>query len=448
MSVDITGLTLEQLTQLSEQIEQARSQSLAFADVTERGQGLPTLLNTQTMLQHYNITVRHNEMTKEMEIDVPGHQFNADTAMNAKLAHIKSLARHHRLNPSDIFEHLTLTANANSYHPVRDWINSITWDGQDRLPDYYATVELSEPNPMKEVMMRKWALSLVAALYSSNFSCEGVLTFSGAQGRGKTAWVEELIPREYRNVWNKDAVIIDIKNKDTLTKALGFWITELGEIDATFRRSDIEALKAFITEKVDIIRPPYERTANKYNRRTVFYATVNEEEFLQDTENRRFWVLKVERFHWGRLDPAQFWAQIRQQYQQLAGLIDSAADREANQEWGWFLSPQEREQMQELQAQHRTVDPVEEILDARIMQNVLNRQLNLAEQLNVTEILRRVGQYPISRRETTIASRWLRRHGFFCDRQKRYNVVINLADQPWTTSRGQGTTINFARDPD
>ena len=442
-NLQIEDLTPEQLEQLNAQVTAKRqSLQLVLPDLTPRGAGRPTRANTDALLRHYDIQVRHNEMTKEMDIDIPTEHFSVDTAMNAKLAHIKSLARKHDLNPSDIFEHLTKIANERSFHPVRDWIDQQTWDGVDRLQDYYNSVKLTTDKPMKHTMMRKWALSLVAALYHPNFSCEGVLTFSGEQGQGKTIWVEELIPRQFHNIWNKDAVIIDTKNKDTLSKALGYWITELGEIDATFRRSDIEALKAFITEKVDMIRPPYERTANKYPRRTVFYATVNEQEFLQDTQNRRFWVLEVSSFDLGRIDPAQFWAQIRHMYLAIRDRIGSGADRKANGEWGWFMSPAERAQLQDLQAVHRAVDPVEETLESRIVTNVLARQskINLNESLNVTEILKRCGQWPIGKRETNIGARWLRRNGFAHDRQKRYSVTIMAQEAPWTyrssTDRG------------
>jgi putative DNA primase/helicase len=443
-NIDLSNLSPEQLIALSDQVAQAKQNlELALPDISRGGQGRPTLTNTETMLRHYAITVRHNEMTKEMDIDIPGVVFSTDTAMNAKLAHIKSLARKHELNPADIYDHLTIVANANSFHPVRDWMDTLVWDGRDRLPDYYESVQLTTPNPMKEIMMRKWALSLVAALYHPGFSCEGVLTLSGAQGLGKTIWIEELIPPEYHNVWNKDAVIIDTKNKDTVSKALGYWITELGEIDATFRRSDIEALKAFITEKVDMIRPPYERTANKYPRRTVFYATVNEQEFLQDTQNRRFWVLEVAGFDLGRIDAGQFWAQMRNQYMAIRGKIATGALRRANQEWGWFMSPDEQELMRALQDVHKVVDPVEQLLESRIILDSVTRlQAGLGEKLNVTEILRRCGQYPISKRETTIGARWLRQQGLKSDRQKRWTVVIESQAVPWTfgNSRNSGTT--------
>jgi predicted P-loop ATPase len=181
----------------------------------------------------------------------------------------------------------------------------------------------------------------------------------------------------------------------------------------------------------------------------VFYATVNEQEFLQDTQNRRFWVLEVASFDLGRIDPGQFWAQMRQEYAAIAGSIGSGAERKANNEWGWFMSPTERAQMQVLQEAHKAVDPVEETLESRIITNVLARQAKsgLAESLNVTEILKRCGQYPVGKRETNIGARWLRRHGFAPDRQKRYQVLIPAPDTPWTYS-GTRSGVNSGRDSD
>ena len=438
--IQIEDLTPEELEQLASQVAMAKQNlQLTLPDMTAGGVGRPTRANTDALLKHYGITVRHNEMTKEMDIDIPGETFSVDTEMNAKLEHIKSLARKHNLTPSDLLGHLTKIANERSFHPVRDWIDAQTWDGVDRLPDYYNSIKLAEDNPMKHTIMRKWALSLVAALYHRNFSCEGVLTMQSSQGTGKTIWVEELIPREFHNIWNKDGVIIDTKNKDTLIKALGYWITELGEIDATFRRSDIEALKAFITEKVDVLRPPYAMTANKYPRRTAFYATVNEQEFLQDNENRRFWVLRVQGFDLGLMNPAQFWAQIKQQYLTVAPLIATGADRVANNEYGWFMSPAERRQMQNLQGVHRAIDPVEQTLESRISLNPLAKKLNTGEWLNATEILKKCGVYPVGKREANTAARWLRAQGFEADSIKRYCVTVSMPDVPYVFSSTKHT---------
>ena len=418
----------EELDILQQQVLAARrALTLVFPDVRSNGDGKPTLANTEELLKFYKITVRHNEMTKMVDIDIPGEYFSADTADNAKLAFIQSLGRKHNLSVSDIFDHIVIIANRNCYHPVRDWIDSHTWDGQDRLEAFYNSVELAAPNPLKKTMMRKWALSAVAALYHTNFGCEGVLTWSGEQGVGKTTFIERLIPRQYHNIWNKDAVIIETKNKDTLLKALSYWITELGEIDATFKKSDIEALKGFITERNDVIRPPFARTANSYSRRTVFYGTVNELEFLQDSQNRRFWVLQVQSFRDTGLVPEQFWAQMKSIYMSIRDKIGSVDDRIANREYGWYLSPEERAQLQDEQQVFKTTDPIEETLEVNIIRNRLTvvGQAPPGEWMNVTAILQQCGWRP-NKKDLNTGGNWLRRNGYRPNRLKQY--FVEMAD--------------------
>lgn len=269
--------------------------------------------------------------------------------------------------------------------------------------------------------MRKWALSAVAALYHPNFSCEGVLTLTGNQGVGKTSWAFGLLPRERSGEWIKDGVTLDMGNKDTAIKALGFWITELGELDATFKKSDIEALKAFITEKVDMIRTPYARVANKYGRRTVFYASVNDLEFLKDSENRRFWVLEVESFKYPQFDIAQFWAQMKQEYLAIATLIATPEDRQKNNEWGWFMSPTEREQLASSQQRFKTPNSIDEMLSNRVLQ-AQDSRTGYKRKKNITAILQDCGIMSPTQAQMNQAGKWLRAAGYQPDRQKLYEV--------------------------
>jgi putative DNA primase/helicase len=333
------------------------------------------------------------------------------------------------LGVSELEAFITLVGTENSYHPVRNFIDAQTWDGRDRLSEWYDSVELIAPNAMKNVMMYKWALSAVAALYYDNFSCEGVLTWQGQQGLGKTIQIENIIPREFHNKWNKDAVVLDMSNKDTIFKALGYWITELGELDATFKKSEMEALKGFITEKVDVLRPPYERKPNKYSRRTVFYASVNESEFLQDEENRRFWVLAVHKFHHAQIDCAQFWAQMKHCYVQIAGLIRTASDREANQEWGWFMSPVERAQMKPLQASFKALDPIEQTLDAGVI--LSTGAHSPGEWMNSTAILGALGWGKPTKRDLNIAGKWMKAHGYTQNSKWQFRVELQFPDHSY-----------------
>jgi putative DNA primase/helicase len=412
------GLTPQQIQQA---IQAVQAQPIVFPDVTHNMKPLNTLKNFKTVLAHYNIDIRYNDMTKDAEITMPGVPVGGALYNNAIIGHIKDLFARHQVPTGENFnQYVDAVAMENEFHPVKEWINSTVWDGRSRLQDYYDTIVLTDNNPMKEVMMRKWALSLVGALYHPNFACEGVLTFSGKQGIGKTTWIEELLPKIGKNKWNKSGCVLIMNNKDTVFKALSQWITELGELDATFRKSDIESLKAFITESVDVLRTPFDRKANKYPRKTVFYATVNDVEFLQDEENRRFWVLSVDHFNNGKLDVSQFWAEVKQIYLTFADKIIEASDRKKYNEYGWYMTPQERNQMKPLQQQFKSADPIEQRLENYIKPR--NETGHQRENLNVTEIMERCGWDKPHKKDLNVAGKWLRNAGFEPDGTKKYDV--------------------------
>lgn len=117
---------------------------------------------------------------------------------------------------------------------------------------------------------------------------EEVLVLVGGQGLHKTKALMMLLPPEVRNYFSA-GMNLHTDNKDSILKATGNWIVEFGELDATFRKSDVAALKAFLSNSVDEIRTPYARRSYPFPRRTVYIASVNEERFLSDTTgNRRF----------------------------------------------------------------------------------------------------------------------------------------------------------------
>jgi putative DNA primase/helicase len=436
----IRDLSVQELEKL---LDEKKSGQIVFKDINSKGSAKATIDNFKMLLTHYGITIKYNEMSKDYEITIPNKTFHKDIQDNAKMAEIRSLCHYQGFPVQEIDIYIVTIGNENSYHPVRDYIdNGPSWDGVDRLPLYYNTFELETENKMKELILRKWVLSLVGALYYDNFSCEGVLTLYGEQGIGKTISVENIVPRQFHNTWNKDGVVIDTQNKDTQIKALKYWITELGEVDATFKKSDIEALKGFITEKVDVLRLPYERKPNTYQRRTVFYATVNEEEFLRDSQNRRFWILHVKKIHHIDLDIYQFWKQIKHMYDQIKDKINSAYDREVNKEWGWFMSPEERKLMEPMQEQFKVIDSTEELLENTVTK-VPTVETSDTQWMNCTEILHHCGMRFPNRQQTNIASKWLKSHKFVRNWKKQW-----LVDLPQVSLTSDGPYVHQESGPD
>jgi putative DNA primase/helicase len=126
---------------------------------------------------------------------------------------------------------------------------------------------------------------------------------------------------------------------------------ELGEIESTFKKSDIDQLKAFVTSKTDELRLPYDRAFTTYQRRTAFYASVNAREFLTDTSgNRRFWVLAVKEINVNHgVNMQQLWAQVKETMY-VAG------------QKNWFLTPDERELLHQSNEMYRTQSSVEDLI--------------------------------------------------------------------------------------
>lgn len=193
-----------------------------------------------------------------------------------------------------LYGYIKLEASANRYNPLNELLLSLPdWDGDDYIGKLFGLMRIKD-DELSCVLVRKWlyqALSL--ALYNSYdepFGADGVLVLQGEQGIGKTSLVAGL---GMRPELYKLGVRVDPDNKDTLIAATGAWICEMGEMETTLR-SDLEALKNFITAPFDEIRLPYGRKSEKNPRRTSFVGTCNNERFLRDmTGSRRFWTVKL-----------------------------------------------------------------------------------------------------------------------------------------------------------
>lgn len=310
-----------------------------------------TIANIEHLLDHAGIRVRYNEVSKRDEIEIPNRTGSTDNVDNVTLTYIISLVAEHHIPTGNVPGFVEAIANRNAYNPVRDWINSRPWDGIDRLPDVYETVVQAEghPDSLKHVILRKWLRSVSAAATQTNFRSRGVLTLQGAQGAGKSSWIKALISDPVL----ADRVVklghhMDPSNKDSLIGAIGFAITEIGELDSSFKK-DIARLKGFLTDDTDRVRRPYDRRESSYPRRTVFAATVNEHQFLQDpTGNTRFWTIPVSSLNWQhQIDMQQVFAQLAQEVE----------DGET-----WWLTDDEEALLNDLNSRHSTASPVAERL--------------------------------------------------------------------------------------
>lgn len=292
-----------------------------FPEIDGKGKPLPTPTNFAELCNRINAIVRYNIISKGVEILVPGMVNTMDNADNAAHAELMGWCARFRMSTANFDGNLLACADASPHNPVATWIQSSPWDGVSRLKDFYNTVvaiddpTLADGSSLKERLMMRWMISAIAAAFSKKgVVARGVLTFVSKQNLGKTFWAKRLAPRDLEIV--ADGLMLDPSKPDSVMECVSNWLVELGEVDATFRRADMAQLKAFISKEKDTLRRPYARTASKFGRRTVFFASVNGVQFLHDdTGNTRWWTINcahLDNTH--TIDMQQVWSEIYELY--------------------------------------------------------------------------------------------------------------------------------------
>lgn len=326
-----------------------------------------TIRNLAFICERLGVTVRYNVISKSREIIFPGRGLATDDHENVALNWLVSECDSFHMPTHKVAEFVGCLANNNIYNPVATWIESKPWDGTDHFANLLETViaknERTDPavKSMKDVFLRKWMLSAVASAYRPNgTSSHGVLVFQGAQYVGKTKWFKSLVPGDMGLL--KDGMLIRPDSRDSVMQCIQYWLVELGELDATFRRADIAHLKAFITNSHDTLRRPYARMDVRYPRRTVFFASVNQQNFLHDdTGNRRFWTIAIDELIYDhKVNMQQCWAQIAAAYHTAEASAETA-------ERCWYLNGEEFKTLtvhnQDFEASDNIADIVDTILD-------------------------------------------------------------------------------------
>lgn len=282
-----------------------------------------TSRNFATMLKAYGIKVYYDEVLKSTNVIIPGRKYHSDLNENAVLIELKSLCAQNNLS-KDTVDYLQPLFAENAVNPPLDWITSTPWDGEDRINKLAQSIHVTPKYiDLRDKIIPLWLLQSIAALDHAEQSphpdalpkFENVLVFQGDQGVKKTNWISRLLPPELRKYIHTGGHM-EVGNRDSEKTLVSHFIVELGELDATFRKSDIAQLKGFLSKSRDQMRLPYERANNNYARRTSFIATVNDPEFLvDDTGNRRFWPLAVTKLDdLSAFNMQQLWAQVWKQY--------------------------------------------------------------------------------------------------------------------------------------
>jgi hypothetical protein len=304
----------------------------------------------------------------------------------------------------DIAQALGLVARRKTVHPVREWLQTLKWDGTPRLEGHLPTLLGHDEGSFEGRLLRRWLVSAVARAMEPGCKADNVLILLGKQRAKKSTFFSVL-----GGEWFTDS---DVKpgDKDGQLKTRKKWIIEWGELDDIKSSKSMEAVKKFLSQRTDFFRSPYGKDTIERDRHCVFAGTSNEEEIFSDpTGNFRFLAIQL-KLSGPRIDAAwlednreQLFAEALALYEGGKTCPECKAARERCSEHRWWLTDAEDAELGRRNKRFEIIDPwqssVLQYLDANPSVDVVRIEWILgsdhlkhsADQLDVGA-LRRVGK--------------------------------------------------------
>jgi predicted P-loop ATPase len=322
--------------------------------------------------------------------------------------------RHVTFSDAAIHAAIVAAAMQNRFHPPRDYLKSLTWDGKQRLPTWLARYFGAKQSEYTERVGIAWMISAVARIMRPGCKADYMLVLEGKQGAKKSSALAAL----FGDDWFIDSQI-PIGSDESYKKLQGKWGVEIAELDA-FRGKASSQIKGFITSTKDTFRPSYGRVDQDFPRTCVFVGTTNEKEYLVDrTGNRRFWPITVGEIDRPaiQLDRDQLWAEalVRFESGEQWWLEDEKLarreqrKREVKDPWlglvaEWIEKPLATDKDSNPRT-YTTMDPAEGFSQAHIFQYALNMRPNdmdSREQQRLGAIMTELGYIRLRRRHSKV----------------------------------------------
>jgi predicted P-loop ATPase len=205
---------------------------------------------------------------------------------------------------------LSLHSVKHSFNEVRDFLNSLQWDGVSRLDTLFIDYLGAADDLYTRTVTRKAFTAAVARAMEPGCKYDPMVVLSGPQGIGKSTLLDKM-----SKGWFNDS-IRTFEGKEASELLQGVWLVEISELDA-FRRTDVARIKQFLSLRADRFRAAYGRHVKEMARNCVFFGTTNSDEYLRDdTGDRRFLpvdvgVIPATKHVWADLDGEldQIWAE-------------------------------------------------------------------------------------------------------------------------------------------
>ncbi|MBR3184476.1 MAG: virulence-associated protein E [Firmicutes bacterium] len=276
--------------ELSQQQDDVR----LLLDVNEKGNAKNSIANAEVILSFDPLlkgAIRFNELTQRVDIIDPlgwdrSSSSNALTDNDLYNIHLYCEKNYGISSLHLIEEAIHIVANRNSYHPIRDYLNGLKWDGKERVRYALHRFLGADASDYTYEILKFFMLGAISRVFRPGIKFDYIICVVGDQGAGKSTFFRLLAVEDE---WFTDD-LKDLESGKVYEKLQGHWIIELSEMLATNNARSNEAIKSFLSRQKEIYRTPYERYPKDRPRQCVFAGTTNKISFLPSdrTGNRRF----------------------------------------------------------------------------------------------------------------------------------------------------------------
>ncbi len=317
-----------------------------------------SLLNLRIILAHeYGDRLAFDEMSNVATLD---GEIVGDAAISSIRIDVEDREdiEFSRATTEDAVLHL---ARQRTYHPVRDYLRSLRWDGVKRLfraaNDY-----LGAHDALSSKLLTRFFIAAVARAMDPGCKYDNALVLVGDEGLKKSTFFRVL-----GGAFFKDSKI-DITDRKGMMTMHSAWIYEWPEIDRMLERKHDSDVKAYVTQQDDSFVPMYGRAVSTLLRSNVIGGTTNKEKFItSDTGSRRWHPISVRK----RIDAKALATNRDQLWAEAVALYDAYLEEEARGErpgdanpFRWWLTEDEERGRAERNEEHLAASPDAEIVDA------------------------------------------------------------------------------------
>jgi len=272
--------------------------------------------------QQGSIVARHHGNVMKA-IELLGHELSYDEFAEQMLLDGKPLedpqwkalyidieTEHHFSPPQDYFR-LVLedTAHRNKFHPVKRYLEGLSWDGKPRIDEWLITSAQADDTPYVRAISAIMLVAAVRRVKHPGAKYDEMVIWESQQGTNKSSAAQALCPKPE---WFSDDLRLNLHSKELIEATLGKWIIEAAELTGK-RKTEQEQLKAMLSRQRDgPARMAYAHFPVTRPRHFIFIGTTNGDAYLADsTGGRRFWPMRVKRFDvkWIVANRDQLWAE-------------------------------------------------------------------------------------------------------------------------------------------